>query len=166
MPAKLRQSGIIFWNFFFSWFFSPNDASKAKGLFRWWECVPRLENIKKGQSRRKGMIVVVGGKHRLLEKRCRGKGSFFRFFFLFPLVCVTDNSRAALTLWKQGRVSLQGRWDSATGSHCTWNAITAGFTALCAACLEIQQVSRATGTVPWASSHTVGLGHHYRPIVS
>lgn len=131
--------------------FPPNDASKAKGLFRRWECVTRLENIKKGQSRRKGMIVVVGGKHRLFERRCRGAASFFPFFFLlFPLVCVTDNSRSSSNLVEAREGESAGQpLDSGAVSHCTWNAITAGFTGcytrLCAAWLEIStsRVQRA-----------------------
>jgi hypothetical protein len=58
-----------------------------------------IRKHQKGRESKDGeRAVVAGGKNLLFERRCRGKGSFcpfFLFFFLFPLVCVTDNSSSS-----------------------------------------------------------------------
>lgn len=69
-----------------------------------------IRKHQKGREFKDGETIVGGKLVCFRGRRCREKGFCFPFFFfsLFPLVCVTDTSRAALTLWKQGRASLQG----------------------------------------------------------
>lgn len=71
---------------------------------------------------------------------------FFFFFFLLPLVCVTDNSRAALT-------SAEAREGESAGQLVGLCCPLALYVerdhsrlhGTCNDCLELQQVSRATG---------------------
>lgn len=66
-----------------------------------------IRKHQKGSESREGDGCGCGRQTSTLGEAVSRKRLFFPiFFFLFPLVCVT--SRAALTLWKQGRVSLQG----------------------------------------------------------